>query len=120
VIDPERAATHRSRAVTERATMHRLLGELATLEKELADLDAAVRAARAAGVKPGQAASAPPPPSRPPGAGATPRTPPGPPPPDPLEHLRRQASASQKQSSASVEDQLAALKRKMAEASKKK
>lgn len=113
VVDAANAPDHRKRAQSERATMHRLLAELASLEKELADLDAAVRAARAAGVKSGTPPSSPPP-QQPPRPSAGPR------PADPLDQLRRQAAASSKQSSASVEDQLAALKRKMAEASKKK
>ncbi len=107
-VDPVNGAAHRKRAETERATMHRLLGELATLERELADLDAATRAARAAGVK-SAAPGAPPPPS-------TPRPPPRPsaqPQEDPLARLRQQAAAASRQSSASVDDELAALKKKM-------
>jgi hypothetical protein len=96
--------------------MHRLLQELAALDKELADLEAATRAARAAGVKPGTpggAGTPRPPPSRPPGERSRPAE-------DPLARLKQQAAAANRRSSASVDDELAALKRKMTETSKKK
>lgn len=102
-----------ARRAGDHATMHRLLQELATLDKELSDLEAATRAARAAGVKPGTPNAAPPP--RPPPAGARPR-----PAEDPLAQLKAQAAAANRRSSASVDDELAALKRKMSETSKKK
>jgi hypothetical protein len=96
-------------------TMHKLLRELASLDKELSDLDAATRAARAAGVKPGTSSA--PNGARP--AASTPRPPPRPAE-DPLAKLKEQAAAANRKSSASVDDELAALKRKMTETSKKK
>ena len=109
-----------ARRAGDHATMHRLLQELAALDKELADLDAATRAARAAGVKPGTSAGAN---GGPRPAAGTPRPPAGerrPPPADPLADLKRKAAAANQRSSASVDDELAALKRKMTETSKKK
>ncbi|MBZ0237220.1 MAG: hypothetical protein K8M05_33135, partial [Deltaproteobacteria bacterium] len=56
-------------------------------------------------------------------AAGTPRPPAGerrPPPADPLADLKRKAAAANQRSSASVDDELAALKRKMTETSKKK
>ncbi len=120
--DPAGAPGHRRRAEGERQAMHKMLQELASLDKELADLDAATRAARAAGVKPGPGS-----PSGPAGAGPAPRPASnGAPPPrprpaeDPLARLKAQAAAANRTSSANVEDELAALKRKMTESSKKK
>jgi phage shock protein A len=105
-----------ARRAGDAATMHRLLMELAALDKELADLDAATRAARAAGVKPGTPGAAPPPrPASTGPAGARPR-----PAEDPLARLKQQAEQANRRSSASVDDELAALKRKMSETSKKK
>ncbi len=125
--DPAGASGHRRRADAERASMYRLLEELAALDREIGDLDAATRAARAAGVKPGadrrSGGPVPGPAAAPDGSGGGPR-------PaaasraaaaaDPLANLKQQAAAANRTSSASVDDQLTALKRKLAETSKKK
>ncbi|MEZ4402117.1 MAG: hypothetical protein R3B06_18970 [Kofleriaceae bacterium] len=93
-------------AERERHAMHVLLAELAELDRELAALDAAAVAARAAG----QAAQDIPPPASPP---------PRPPRADPLADLKQRAAASARPPSTSVEDELAALKRRMAQSKKK-
>ncbi len=100
------------RGARERAAMHRLLAELAALDTELADLDRATSAARAAGARV---------PPRPP-AGAPPRPAPVGPAAsvDPLADLKARTASANRQSSASLEDELAALKRKMADNPKKK
>lgn len=100
-----------ARAASERDAMHRMLGELATLDQELAALDAAAAAAAAAGVDPSAPGPAAPPPP-------PPRTA-APPPRDPLADLKARAAGSSKASSASLDDELAALKRRMADSKKK-
>ncbi len=101
-----------ARLATDGPTMHRLLAELAALDRELKDLETATAAARAAGARP---AAAPPPP-RPAAESARPR-PAGP---DPMAELRRKAAAASGRSSATIDDELEALKRKMTDPSKKK
>ncbi|MBK9031982.1 MAG: hypothetical protein IPL61_11755 [Myxococcales bacterium] len=97
-----------ARAERERTGMHRLLSELAALDQELAALDAAAVAARAAAANVG---TAPPPPP--------PRQRPAAPPVDPLADLRRKAAGASRAASVSVDDELAALKRRMADSKKK-
>ncbi len=104
--DAATAAGDTVRAASERSAMHRLLAELATLDRELVDLDAAAIAARAAAAT----ASTAPPPSRP----QAPR-PTASPPRDSLADLKMKAARAKV---ASVDDELAALKRKMAESKK--
>lgn len=108
------------RAARERAAMHRLLAELAALDGELAELDRATAAARAAGAR---TSSAPPPrptPSSSTTSGAGPSASPPPRAVDPLQELRAKVATAQQRSSASVDDELAALKRKMADSPAKK
>lgn len=91
-----------ARRAADQPTMHRLLAELATLDRELADLDAAAIAARAAAATADRMPrSSPPPRARPAGPSR-----------DPLADLKARAGRSK---APSLEDELAALKRKMAE-----
>lgn len=99
-----------ARAERERAGMHTLLAELGKLDQELAALDAAAVAARAAGATAGAAADIPVPPPRPRPAA---------PPRDPLADLKARTAASSRATSASVDDELAALKARMADPKKK-
>jgi hypothetical protein len=103
-----------TRAEAERSAMHRMLGELATLDRELAALDAAAVAARAAGATTAAASAAA-------SAAATSPPPPRPtaPPRDPLADLKAKAAAANQRSSATLDDELAALKRRMADSKKK-
>jgi len=120
---------HEQRAAGERAAMHKLLAELAALDAELAELDRATAAARAAGVRARPTASATAAPSSssasaasssvPPVGGASSAAPPRPAA-DPLAELKSRTAASSQKSSASLEDELAALKRKMADTPKKR
>lgn len=108
--DAATASGDGARAERERAAMHRLLGELAALDGELAALDAAAVAARAAAAAgPAPSATAAPPPRPRPAA----------PPRDPLADLKAKTAASSRAASASVDDELAALKRRMADGKKK-
>ena len=101
--DAATASGDGARAERERAAMHRLLGELAALDAAAV----AARAAAAAGPAP-SATAAPPPRPRP---AAPPR--------DPLADLKAKTAASSRAASASVDDELAALKRRMADGKKK-
>lgn len=94
-----------ARRAGDTAAMHKLLAELATLDRELAELDAAAIAARAAAATANVGPTAPPPP----------RSRPAAPPRDPLADLKTRAARS----GPSVDDELAALKRKMAEGKKR-
>lgn len=103
-----------ARRAGDSAAMHRLLQELAVLDQELKDLDAASASARASGGRPTAREASRPRPSaeaQPP-RGAEP---------DPLAELRRKAATSpvSSRSSASIDDELQALKRKMSDAGKK-
>ena len=101
-----------ARAAGEHARMHSLLGELAQLDAELADLSRAVEAAKKAGARPRPAAAEAPPP--PPRSSVD----------DLLERMKRGGGAGPSRPSAppaaTVDDELAALKRKMEQTSKKK
>jgi hypothetical protein len=129
--DGAAAADAERRADGERARMHALLGEMAALDREVAELDAAAAAARqarpraqaaAAAASSAAASAATPPPSRsvddmladlkrkgtPPGPGPAPAT--------PRPSGTRTAPASGRAArGADVDDELAALKRKMSE-----
>ena len=105
----------------EAGAMHKLLAELAELDRELKELETATAAARAAGARAGAAPSTPPPPRPSAGASTATGAPPRPrPAADPLADLRRKAAASNQRASASIDDELEALKRKMTDPSKKK
>jgi hypothetical protein len=112
---------HERRAADERTAMHKLLAELAALDSELAELERATSVARAAGVQ------APPRPGGSAGAsgigtssGAAPAGGATRPSPDPLAELKARTARASQRSSASLEDELAALKRKMADTPKKR
>ena len=116
----DEAAQLERRADTERARMHALLAELATLDAELKELERASRAAADA--------------SRhvPPEATRPPRPPAGAPLDDELDALKRRAASSpaeprpgprpggKKPAATTLDDELAALKQKMASAPPKK
>lgn len=105
--DAETARHFERKAEAERGRMHGLLAEMAELERELAGLEAAAKEAAAAGVR-----------TPPPGASPPPGAPPRSRAPDPLDDLRRQVKTETKKQDRTVEDDLAALKRKMAEGKK--
>jgi hypothetical protein len=88
----------------ERSDMHRLLADLATLDQQLAALDAAAVAARAAAAT-GSTAPLPPPRPRPTV--------------DPLTDLKSKVAAQSRSTSASLDDELAALKRRMSDDKKR-
>jgi hypothetical protein len=104
--DDPSARIFQQKADAARSRMHGLLGEMATLERELAQLEVAAREAEAAG---------PPPPPPASSFGAEPAA--APPPPrreaDPLADLKRKAGKEKKAAERTVDDELAALKRKM-------
>ena len=102
--DEATAREHDRKAEAERAHMHALLGEMAQLERELAQLEEAATAAAGVHV----------PPRPDPGPTASP-PPRGDPPRDPLADLKKQARRDKKAEQRTVDDELAALKRKMAE-----
>jgi hypothetical protein len=121
------AAQLERRADAERAKMHALLAELATLDGELRELERAGKAAAEAARQAGSAAGAAS------GAAGAPRTPPGPPRSnldDELDDLKRRAGPGQatarpappprKPPPTTVDDELAALKRKIGSAPPKK
>ena len=123
--DHQDTADAEQRAARERHAMHQLLAELAALDTELGELDRATAAARAAGVRPG--AAAPPRPATPPSSSSSssssappPSSSTSRPPVDPLADLKARTARASQKSSASVEDELAALKRKMADTPKKR
>ncbi len=103
--DADTARHFERKAEAERNRMHGLLAEMAELERELAGLEAAAKDAAHVRVPPAA--------SPPPSAGA--------PPPrarDPLEDLKRQVKTEAKKQDRTVDDELSALKRKMAEGKK--
>ncbi len=117
------AAQLERRADTERAKMHAMLSELATLDAELKELERTSKAAAEAARAAPAAAAAPPPRTRPASID------------DALDALKRKAQASpasspspgptaraapKRPATTTVEDDLAALKQKMASAPKKK
>lgn len=122
--DGQDPGDHEQRASRERAAMHRLLAELAALDSELADLDRATTAARAAGARPptrpSAGATAPGAASAGPSSFSSSPPPPQRPSVDPLAELKARSASSSQKSSASLEDELAALKRKMADGPKKR
>jgi hypothetical protein len=119
--DDASARIFQQKADAERHRMHQLLAEMAQLEKELAQLETAAKEAEAAGARTApnvdapsfedlgaQAQSqAPPPPRRPPPADV-----------DPLAELKRKAGRDKKGADKTVDDELAALKKKMADKKK--
>jgi Monogalactosyldiacylglycerol (MGDG) synthase len=112
--DDGSAQIFQRKADAERARMHGLLREMATLESELAQLEKAAKDAEASGATSAEA----PRPDSAPSASAPPRRPPPAAPEDPLADLKRKAGAGRKAAEKTVEDELAALKRKMEEKKK--
>jgi hypothetical protein len=97
--DDGSARIFQQKADAERQRMHGLLAEMATLERELAQLEVAAKDAEAAGPPPPPPSYEAPPPPR-----AAP---------DPLADLKRKAGRDKKAADKTVDDELAALKKKM-------
>jgi len=115
--DDGSARIFQHKADAERARMHALLREMAQLETELAQLETAARNAEASGAtaadipipdaSAAHAAHAAPPPRRPPPSDV-----------DPLAELKCKAGKDKKVADKTVDDELAALKKKMADKKK--